>query len=83
MSDDLTVLLEADPASLSYEQARDGLAAIVGRLEAGDAPLDEALRLWERGEALARRCSDYLDAADKRLSEVVGEQPPAQPDAPF
>ena len=37
------------PASLSYEQARDELLAVVQRLEAGGEPLETSLALWERG----------------------------------
>jgi len=52
---------------LSFEQARDELEAIVGKLEAGDTTLEESLTLWERGEALNRRCQAILTAADERL----------------
>lgn len=69
---DLTVLLDAEPAELNYEEARDGLAAIVTRLESGGAPLDESLALWEKGEALARRCNEYLDSAEQRLASATG-----------
>lgn len=54
-------------ADLSYEQARDELVAVVSRLEAGGATLEESLALWERGEALAARCQEWLDGARKRL----------------
>ncbi|WP_169164669.1 exodeoxyribonuclease VII small subunit [Cellulomonas taurus] len=56
-----------DTAALSYEQARDELIAVVSRLEAGGAGLEESLALWERGEALAARCQQWLDGARKRL----------------
>lgn len=60
---------ETDPLdSLSYEEAREQLVAIVGRLEAGGASLEESLALWERGEALAKRCEDWLEGARKRLA---------------
>lgn len=58
-----------DPASLSYEQARDELIAIVRALESGTAPLEETLQLWERGEALAARCQQVLSAAQQRLAQ--------------
>ncbi|MGR0159376.1 exodeoxyribonuclease VII small subunit [Paenarthrobacter nitroguajacolicus] len=54
--------------SLSYEEAREQLVAVVGRLEAGGASLEESLALWERGEALAKRCEDWLEGARKRLA---------------
>lgn len=54
-------------AELSYEQARDELVAVVARLESGAVPLEESLVLWERGEALAARCQQWLDGARARL----------------
>ncbi len=60
----------ADVAVLGYEEARDELVAVVARLEAGAATLEESLSLWERGEALAKRCQEWLDGARERLSAV-------------
>ena len=60
-----------DVARLSYEQAREELVAVVQRLEAGQVPLEEALGLWERGEALAQRCQTWLDEARARLAAVA------------
>ena len=56
-----------DPASPSYEAARDELAEVVRKLEAGGATLEESLALWERGEELAAICQRWLDAARTRL----------------
>jgi len=56
-----------DIAQLSYEQARDELVAVVGRLEQGGIPLEESIALWERGEALAARCEEWLVGARARL----------------
>ncbi len=56
-----------DVATLSYEQARDELVQVVARLEAGGEPLEASLALWERGEALAARCQEWLDGARARL----------------
>ena len=55
----------------SYEQARDELADIVRRLEAGGATLEESLSLWERGEALATICQEWLDGARARLEAAA------------
>jgi exodeoxyribonuclease VII small subunit len=52
---------------LSYEQARDELADVVRRLEAGGGTLEESLALWERGEQLAKICQERLDGARARL----------------
>jgi exodeoxyribonuclease VII small subunit len=59
-----------DVAALSYEEARTELEAVVRRLEDGGTTLDEALALWERGEALHRRCSELLTAAEERLGDA-------------
>lgn len=65
-----------DPESLGYEAARDELVGIVRALEGGQAPLEDTLTLWERGEALAARCSQILDGAQSRLAEKTGQQAP-------
>lgn len=58
---------------LTYEQARDELVRVVQQLETGGVPLEESLALWERGEALASRCQQWLDGARKRLDAALGE----------
>jgi len=55
----------------SYEAARDELADVVRRLEAGGATLEESLTLWERGEELARTCQAWLDGAKARLDAAL------------
>jgi exodeoxyribonuclease VII small subunit len=57
----------SDVAALSYEQARDELVRVVSELEQGNASLEQSLQLWERGEALARRCEEWLIGAKARL----------------
>ena len=54
---------ERDVASLTYEEAKEELVSIVATLENGSAPLEESMRLWERGEALAAHCTRWLDQA--------------------
>ena len=51
----------------SFEAARDELADVVRRLEAGGTTLEESLALWERGEELATICQTWLDSARARL----------------
>jgi exodeoxyribonuclease VII small subunit len=58
---------------LSYEQARAELAAVVEKLEAGGATLEESLALWERGEQLAAICQKWLDSARTRLDAARAE----------
>lgn len=60
-----------DPASPSYESARDELAEVVRALEAGGTTLEESLRLWERGEELAKVCQEWLDGAKARLDAAL------------
>lgn len=65
---------------MSYEQARDELVAVVARLEAGGETLEGSLALWERGEALAARCQQWLDGARARLEAVRSPDTAAAPD---
>ena len=60
------------PAQPSYEEAREELIEVVRTLEAGGTTLEESLALWERGEALAKVCQEWLDGARKRLDEAIG-----------
>jgi exodeoxyribonuclease VII small subunit len=55
---------------ISYEAARDELADVVASLETGSATLEESLKLWERGEELAKICQEWLDGAKKKLDAV-------------
>ncbi|YAL83965.1 exodeoxyribonuclease VII small subunit [Dermacoccaceae bacterium W4C1] len=71
----VTTGVDDDIADLSYEDARDELAAIVARLEGGAADLEESLRLWERGEKLAAHCQRSLDRAEERLDARSAEDP--------
>lgn len=64
-----------DVASLTYEQAREELQEVVRRLETGAATLEESMQLWERGEALATRCQEWLDGARERLAKVQESEP--------
>jgi exodeoxyribonuclease VII small subunit len=54
----------------SFEELQRELDELVARLERGDVPLDEALALWERGEALYRACAERLDRAELRIEEL-------------
>ena len=74
--------------ALSYEQARDKLAAVVKRLEAGGLTLEQSLELWEHGERLAAICEEWLDGARARLAAAMAKREDAaeddgQDEAPF
>jgi exodeoxyribonuclease VII small subunit len=52
---------------ISYEEARDELESVVEELESGQSSLEESLKLWERGEVLAKICQEWLDGATAKL----------------
>ena len=78
-------MIVAESDSLSYEQARDELAGVVKRLEAGGLSLEQSLELWERGEKLAAICGEWLDGARARLTAAMAarEEGDGDPAAPF
>nr|WP_233551314.1 exodeoxyribonuclease VII small subunit [Cryobacterium melibiosiphilum] len=63
-----------DLSTLSYEQARDELVRVVSELEQGSNTLEHSLALWERGEALAGRCEEWLIGAKARLDAARARQ---------
>lgn len=67
--------------TLSYEQARDELAEVVKRLEAGGLTLEESLDLWERGERLAAICTEWLEGARARMTTAMAQRA-TEPDHP-
>jgi exodeoxyribonuclease VII small subunit len=71
-----------DPAERTFEGLRRELEEIVGKLERGDVAVDEAIELWQRGEALHRRCSALLEAAEGRIEELAAAQEADDTDAP-
>ena len=87
-TDRVAVVTDETPKeTLSYEQARDKLAAVVKRLEAGGLTLEQSLELWERGERLATVCGEWLDGARARLAAAMATRAPEQDaagdDTPF
>ncbi|TMK32980.1 MAG: exodeoxyribonuclease VII small subunit [Actinobacteria bacterium] len=63
----------------SFEEAQRELEQIVERLERGDADLDEAITLWERGEELYKLCVGRLDAAHGKIEELARRVESARP----
>ncbi|AGH40754.1 exodeoxyribonuclease VII small subunit [Bifidobacterium thermophilum] len=61
-------------ASMSYEEARDQLIQAVQALEAGGLNLDQSMRQWELGEALAKRAQTLLDQVRAKLDAAQAEQ---------
>ena len=80
MSTPTTAPLPA-PETLGNEAARDELVDIVRRLESGQAPLEDTLALWERGEALSARCRKILTDAQQRLERATAEETEPDPRA--
>lgn len=66
--------VNADVASMSYEQARDELAKVLTDLEQGSVTLEQSMQLWERGEALAQKCEEWLNGAKARLDAALKEK---------
>ncbi|WP_404433678.1 exodeoxyribonuclease VII small subunit [Microbacterium lacus] len=64
-----------DVSTLSFEQARDELMRVVAELEQGAPTLEHSLALWERGEALAARCEEWLIGAKRRLEQTRAAVP--------
>ena len=60
-----------DIANLPFEAALAELEAIVDQLEKGAVALDESIRLYERGEALKRRCDELLQNAEMRIEKIT------------
>jgi exodeoxyribonuclease VII small subunit len=58
-------------SELGYESCRDELVEVVRLLEQGGLDLDESLRLWERGEQLAKRCEEHLAGARQRVTDAL------------
>lgn len=71
MSNDAPSTAEGD-APTTFEAALEALEARVRCLDEGDLPLEEALRLFEEGVTLQRRCQELLDATERRVIELTG-----------
>ena len=63
----------------TFEEARAELERIVAQLERGEAGLEDAIALWERGEELYRLCAAKLDSAQGRVEELGRELAAAEP----
>jgi len=63
-----------DIDGLDFEQALAMLNELVGKLEAGELPLEESVAAFEAGVKLSRRCESLLDAAEQRLQVLSDDQ---------
>jgi exodeoxyribonuclease VII small subunit len=69
-------------SELTFESAQKELEAIVERLERGEADLDEAIALWERGEELLRFCLTRLETAEGKIEELAQRAAVSTPPLP-
>jgi exodeoxyribonuclease VII small subunit len=60
-----------DPQTMTFEASLAELEGIVARLEKGDVPLEESVAIYERGEALKRRCEELLRLAEARVEKIT------------
>jgi exodeoxyribonuclease VII small subunit len=72
-------MADEDVSTMSYEAAVAELERTVQQLGREQEDLARSVRSYERGLALARRCLELLDEAERRLNELVPAEPPAQP----
>ena len=66
-------MTDTDLTQLNFEQAYTQLETIVAQLGSDELPLEDALGLFERGQALAARCQQLLDTADLKVQQFVSE----------
>ena len=66
----MTTELNEDVKTLSFEQALEALETIVEDLERGEVPLDQSIRIYERGEALKAHCARLLKAAEDKVEKI-------------
>lgn len=58
------------PSEMNYEQAVGALEAIIDRIESGEIGLEDAVKAYERGSALKKRCEEILSQAEQRIEEL-------------
>lgn len=75
-------MAQKKPENLSFEQAMTELEQVVVQLESGDIPLEQALKQFERGIALARATRQKLDQAEQQVKIITSSDPQAEP-TPF
>ena len=66
--------MSSDSTDLSFEEAIQKLEAILKKLESEETPLDQMIDLYEKANALTNICKKKLEAADKRMTQLVKDQ---------
>ncbi|MEM1428128.1 MAG: exodeoxyribonuclease VII small subunit [Pseudomonadota bacterium] len=64
-------MTETPVEEMSFEAALAELEQVVGRLEGGDVPLEQSIDLYQRGNALAKRCEDALRKAEMQVEQIT------------
>lgn len=62
---------ETAVSEMTFEQAMAELEQVVGQLERGEVPLEDSIKLYERGAALKKRCEDKLKEAEEKVSKIT------------
>ncbi len=70
-------------SDLKFEECLARLEQIVGALESGNLPLEESLKVFEEGVALARHCGRYLEDAERRIEMLAKDDSGALTTRPF
>lgn len=58
-------------SEMSFEEAMKELEGVVGQLERGEVPLEDSIKLYERGAALKKRCEDKLKEAEEKVAAIT------------
>ncbi len=62
---------ETAVSEMTFEQAMAELEQVVGQLERGEVPLEDSIKLYERGAALKKRCEDKLKEAEEKVAKIT------------
>ena len=73
-SNSIESMLEVPVEQLTYEQAFSQMQEVVSSLETEEHPLDKALELFERGQALAKHCAVLLEQAELKVQQISGDE---------
>lgn len=73
----------ADEKEIPFEDALTRLEAVVNRLESGELPLEESLRLFEEGVHLTKVCTHRLEEAERRITILLKNERGEIAEAPF
>ncbi|HET7658021.1 MAG TPA: exodeoxyribonuclease VII small subunit [Bacillales bacterium] len=64
---------EKDSKELTFEEAMEQMEKIVGRLEEGEVPLEEAIDLYQKGMTLSKVCHQKLEKVEEKMDQIIQE----------